>query len=385
MAKQLMAKVPHMRRHLPQTGTFYESTSGIASNCDPLHYNRSIQRIALKTQRQHSRARRKLSNAPLTCPRHQLSRTRQTRRLRDRLADDPAVKNSKCLELTFKKGFGIYTFDISTTKWLQSKDLAHYDAIDVEVFNPANTPQPFYLSLHVGWGAWPTPPLHGIAEKFEVASGKWQRPFAIDLGSLPQRERRLSSQPLRDIFLSPSPMEVSKGDRTLYMRKISLVRLDLPAALDRLTGLLDKLKPLDHLPPRIAKLTLTLLDEKQSLLTKIADKTITGQDEQKLIDDAQKAYRLLLPVYDDKDLWLKHLNDGRQALAAVAPQVAKPEFGVGLASPLQKVFLDELPFPGTFGTSLSFSLARNECENAQVVVFAETRNLANVSIVPPAI
>ena len=128
---------------------------------------------------------------------------------------------------------------------------------------------------------------------------------------------------------------------------------------------------------------LTLLGEKDALLKQIADKSITEPDDQKLIDEAQKAYRLLLPVYLDKDRWLKHIDDDRQALAAVAPQVAKADFGIGLASPLQKVFLDELPFPGTFGTSLSFSLARNECENAQVVVFAETRNLANVGIVPP--
>lgn len=62
------------------------------------------------------------------------------------------------------------------------------------------------------------------------------------------------------------------------------------------------------------------------------------------------------------------------------PISSRPEFGVGLATSMQKVFLDELPFPGTFGRTISLSLARNECESAQVVVFAEARNLANVYV-----
>ena len=140
------------------------------------------------------------------------------------LADDPATENSKCLKLTIKKGFGIYTFDVSTTKCLQSKDLAHYDAIDVEVFNPANTPQPYFLSLRSGWGEWP--PQHGIAEKFEVASEKWQT-IRFDLASLLNRCDVFPAN-LRDLFLSPSQLQISKGDCTLYVRKISLVRLDLP-------------------------------------------------------------------------------------------------------------------------------------------------------------
>lgn len=68
------------------------------------------------------------------------------------------------------------------------------------------------------------------------------------------------------------------------------------------------------------------------------------------------------------------------ALAATLEHFPEASFGIGYASPMQKIFIKEAAFEGRFGPAVEVALARNEHEGVQVVALPFARELRDLRV-----
>ena len=116
----------------------------------------------------------------------------------------------------------------------------------------------------------------------------------------------------------------------------------------------------------------SLIKQTNDLLKKAQDKTVSPFEKTSALQSAEKNLEKIefyISTIISPSIW--NIKNGRK----------NASFAVGIASAGEKVFRD-LPFKGTFNSKISMSLAANEYESAQMVLFylTQKRNKIKVSV-----